>query len=104
MAFVDMRMPPGWDGVKRIERLWAADPRLQVVICTAYSDTSWEEVLQRLDARDRLLILKKPFDNIEERQLACGLYAKWRMAEREVDERWHLEVNIRSPAAALVRH
>src|SRR5882672_6661113 len=26
MAFVDMRMPPGWDGPKTIERLWATDP------------------------------------------------------------------------------
>jgi two-component system NtrC family sensor kinase len=91
MAFVDIRMPPGWDGVETIERLWSADPRLQVVICTAYCDTPWEEVLQRLDARDRLLILKKPFDNIEVQQLASTLCAKWRMAQREVDERRHLE-------------
>jgi len=82
MAFVDMRMPPGWDGVETIERLWQADPRLQVVICTAYSDTSWEEVLTRLEARDRLLILKKPFDNIEVRQLASALTAKWDMTQR----------------------
>ena len=38
MAFVDMRMPPGWDGVETVERLWQADPRLQVVFCTAFSD------------------------------------------------------------------
>ncbi|HSW08965.1 ATP-binding protein [Aquabacterium sp.] len=82
MAFVDMRMPPGWDGVETIEQLWRADPRLQVVICTAYSDTSWEEVFKRLDARDRLLILKKPFDNIEVRQLAHALTAKWQMTQQ----------------------
>src|SRR5579864_6044882 len=40
VAFVDMRMPPGWDGVQTIERLWQADPNVQVVICTAYSDYS----------------------------------------------------------------
>jgi two-component system NtrC family sensor kinase len=82
MAFVDMRMPPGWDGVETVERLWQADPRLQIVFCTAYSDTSWEEVLQRLDARDRLLILKKPFDNIEVRQLASALTAKWETTQQ----------------------
>jgi len=82
MAFVDMRMPPGWDGVETIERLWQVDPKLQVVICTAYADTSWEEVLDRLDARDRLLILKKPFDSIEVRQLANALTAKWQMNEQ----------------------
>ena len=65
MAFVDMRMPPGWDGLQTIEHLWRCDPRLQVVICTAYADGSWADILGRLDARDRLLILKKPFDSIE---------------------------------------
>jgi two-component system NtrC family sensor kinase len=82
MAFVDMRMPPGWDGVETVERLWQADSRLQIVICTAYSDSSWEDVLQRLDTRDRLLILKKPFDNIEVRQLANALTVKWALTQQ----------------------
>jgi signal transduction histidine kinase len=82
MAFVDMRMPQGWNGVETIEHLWTADPRLQVVICTAYSDFSWEEVQARLDVRDRLLILKKPFDNIEVCQMANTLTAKWEMERR----------------------
>jgi len=84
LAFVDMRMPPGWDGVETIEQLWRADPRLQVVICTAYSDTSWDEMFKRLDARDRLLILKKPFDSIEVCQLAHALTEKWRTS-RELE-------------------
>jgi signal transduction histidine kinase/CheY-like chemotaxis protein len=82
MAFIDMRMPPGWDGVETAERLWLEEPRLQIVFCTAYSDTSWTEVSTRLDARDRLLILKKPFDPIEVRQLANALTTKWQMTER----------------------
>jgi diguanylate cyclase (GGDEF)-like protein/PAS domain S-box-containing protein len=76
-AFVDMRMPPGWDGVETIERVWQVDPRVQMVICTAYSDHSWAQILQRLDVGDRLLILKKPFDPIEVCQLAATLTAKW---------------------------
>ena len=83
MAFVDVRMPPGWDGVRTIEELWAADPELQVVICTAYSDYSWEETVERLGRSDRLLILKKPFDSIEILQLASALTQKWAMARRE---------------------
>jgi diguanylate cyclase (GGDEF)-like protein/PAS domain S-box-containing protein len=82
MAFIDMRMPPGWDGVETVERLWQADPRLQVVFCTAYSDYSWKEILQRLDVRDRLLILKKPFDPIEVYQFASALTTKWQMTEQ----------------------
>ena len=89
MAFVDVRMPPGWDGVETITRLWAADPRLQVVICTAYSDYSWREIGQRLGHSDNLLILKKPFDNIEVIQLAHALTRKWlvgRQAEARLED------------------
>jgi DNA-binding LytR/AlgR family response regulator len=72
-----MRMPPGWDGVETITRLWAADPDLQVVICTAYSDHSWEEILRQLGKRSSLAVLKKPFDNIEVMQLCETLTRKW---------------------------
>jgi DNA-binding LytR/AlgR family response regulator len=77
VAFVDMRMPPGWDGIETIERLWALDPDLQIVICTAYSDYSWEEIMRRLGNRNDLAVLKKPFDNIEAVQLCETLTKKW---------------------------
>lgn len=82
LAFVDMRMPDGWDGAQTIEELWKHDPLLQVVVCTAYSDYSWDELLDRLDGHDRLLILKKPFDNIEVQQMANTLTTKWDMTTR----------------------
>ena len=82
MAFVDMRMPPGWDGVETIEHLWQVDPALQVVICTAYSDYSWKETIDRLGLSDQLLILKKPFDVSEVSQLAMALTEKWSMQQR----------------------
>ncbi|CAI8850354.1 diguanylate cyclase [Pseudomonas sp. IT-P258] len=81
MAFIDMRMPPGWDGLETIERLWQVDPKLQVALCTAYSDYSWEDIDRRLALNDRLLILKKPFDAIEIRQMASALTVKWQMTE-----------------------
>lgn len=82
MAFVDMRMPPGWDGVETIQAMWKVDPRLQIVICTAHSDYSWDEVLGKLGVEDRLLVLKKPFDNIEVSQLAGALTTKWDVTRR----------------------
>ncbi len=94
MAFVDMRMPQGWDGVETIEYLWEADPRLQVVICTAFTDHSWSDLLARLDGRDRLLILKKPFDNIEVIQLASALTNKWEMTERALLKMTELEIRV----------
>lgn len=83
MAFVDVRMPPGLDGVETIERLWKIDPDLQCVICTAFADYSWQSVIHKLGTTDRLLILKKPFDPIEVRQLATALTEKWNATRRE---------------------
>lgn len=77
MAFVDMRMPPGWDGLKTIERLWAADPDVQVVICSAHTDYDWTEVVERLGHSDKLLVLRKPAEPIEVLQCATALSRKW---------------------------
>jgi diguanylate cyclase (GGDEF)-like protein len=77
MAFVDMRMPPGWDGLKTIEHLWATDPDVQVVICSAHTDYDWTEVVQRLGHSDRLLVLRKPAEPIEVLQCATALSRKW---------------------------
>jgi CheY-like chemotaxis protein len=77
LAFVDVRMPPGWDGVETVTHLWKTYPHLQIVICTAYSDYSWTDIQRRLGHSDNLLILKKPFDNIEVIQLGHTLTRKW---------------------------
>jgi CheY-like chemotaxis protein len=89
MAFVDVRMPPGWDGIETVRRIWEVDSDILVVICTAYSDRSWEDMVAELGRSDRFLVLKKPFDNVEVRQLALALTERWRLAreaERELNE------------------
>jgi two-component system, NtrC family, sensor kinase len=58
MAFVDVRMPPGWDGIETISRIWQVDPDLQIVVCTAYADYSWEEIRAKVGQPDSLLVLK----------------------------------------------
>ncbi len=82
LAFVDIRMPNGWDGIETVTRLWEVDSEIQVVLCSAYSDYSWEEMMSRLGVSERLLILKKPFDNIEVLQLAHALTHKWEMSRQ----------------------
>jgi two-component system, NtrC family, sensor kinase len=71
------------DGVETTERLWREDPDLQVVLCSAYTDYSWEQVVQRLGISQRLLILHKPFDSIEVRQIAHALAEKWELLRRD---------------------
>jgi two-component system sensor histidine kinase/response regulator len=82
MAFVDMRMPPGWDGLETIQRIWADCPEIEIVICTAFSDYSWEETVRRLGRTDRLLIVKKPFDHTEVLQVASALTHKWNLQQQ----------------------
>jgi diguanylate cyclase (GGDEF)-like protein len=77
VTFVDMRMPPGWDGVETIEHLWAVDPEIQVVVCSAYTDYDWLELLTRLGHSDKLIVVKKPFEPIEILQCASALSRKW---------------------------
>jgi signal transduction histidine kinase len=83
VVVVDMRMPPGWDGLKTIEHIMAADPDIQIVMCTAYSDFSWAQMATRLGVSDRVLNLRKPFDSIEVQQIASALTRKWEL-ERSV--------------------
>jgi two-component system NtrC family sensor kinase len=84
VAFVDMRMPGGWDGVQTIRELWKLSADLQVVICTAHSDYTWSDLLSALGTTDSMLVLKKPFDALEVRQAALALGRKWRLGREQV--------------------
>jgi len=91
MAFVDMRMPPGWDGLETIERLWLTDPDVQVVICSAHTDYDWTEVVERLGHSDKLLVLRKPAEPIEVLQCATALSRKWENDRMVKDQLGRLE-------------
>lgn len=82
LAIVDARMPPGWDGLLTVEKIFEADAEIQGVICTAYSDTRWQELQRRFGVSDRLIILKKPFDPAEACQLVGAMTEKWNLASK----------------------
>ncbi|HRK30609.1 MAG TPA: EAL domain-containing protein [Tepidisphaeraceae bacterium] len=88
-AFVDMRMPPGWDGLKTIQEIRKVDVDATIVICTAFSDHSWEHIAEQVKALDKLLILKKPFDPVEVQSMARSLRERWallKQAQLRTDE------------------
>ena len=103
LAFVDVRMPPGWDGVQTILHLWEACPDLQIVICTAYSDYSWTDIVKELGHSDSLVILKKPFDNIQVIQLAHALTKKWTVSREALAKRQDLENRVQERTAELAK-
>ena len=102
MIFVDVRMPPGWDGIETIERIWRIVPDAQVVICTAYSDYSWDQMIEKFGHSDRLLILKKPFDTVEVLQLATALTEKWRLTQQARATIADLETMVQARSSELV--
>lgn len=81
LIFMDVRMPPGIDGIETISRIWAEFPDIEMVICTAYSDYSFDEILAKLGSSDRMLFLNKPFDSIVVKQMALSLTHKWTLQE-----------------------
>ena len=103
LAFVDVRMPPGWDGIETINQLWRVDPDLQVVICTAYSDHSWSEIIRKLAPTDGLLILRKPFDAVEIRQLAHTLTSKWALRQQARRHLFDLQAEVKRRTLELVK-
>ncbi|HEX4342474.1 MAG TPA: response regulator, partial [Verrucomicrobiae bacterium] len=82
LVFMDVRMPPGWDGVETLEHIWKVAPDLQAVICTAYSDYSWDDMTRKFGRKDNLLILKKPFETVEVLQMANALVEKWMLGRK----------------------
>jgi signal transduction histidine kinase len=102
LAFVDMRMPPGWDGIETINHIWEIDPDIQTVICTAYSDYSWEEIVLNLGITDNLLILKKPFDLAEVSQIAISMTTKWMLEKQAAMKMNDLEEMVKQQTGELI--
>lgn len=77
VVFIDMRMPPGIDGCETALRIREIDPRLEIVIVTAYSDLSLSQINDKIGHTDKLLYLKKPFTHEEVYQIAINLITKY---------------------------
>src|SRR6267143_2560378 len=101
VAFVDVRMPPGWDGIETISRIWKEFPDLQIVICTAYSDYSWDEISKSVGNTDKMLVLKKPFDNVEVLQMAHALSKKWQLTQTGRKQMEELDALVNQRTAEL---
>lgn len=99
LAFIDVRMPPGWDGMETAAQIRKFDPDLELVIVTAYSDHSCEEIVRAVGSGTRLLFFRKPFDPEELKQLALSLTDKWllaRLAEQQHRDLINSEYRFRS--------
>lgn len=91
VVFTDMRMPPGWDGLKTAKKIREIDKNIEIVIMTAYADHSQDTIAEEVGTPEKLLYIKKPFQAEEIYQLAMSLTAKWSVENLERMRRVWLE-------------
>ncbi len=101
LAIIDVRMPPGWDGMETAKRIRQCDPNVEIVIVTAYSDRSSGEITQAVGSPEKLLFFRKPFDPDELKQIAVSLTDKYQLARKEEYQRQELETLFSSNPAAI---
>lgn len=94
LVFMDVRMPPGIDGIETIESIWEIDPDVGVVICTAYSDYTWDQIVTKLGQNDNLLFMRKPFDNVSLKQIALAMTTKWSLKMQVMEHIENLEKQV----------
>jgi len=75
LAFVDMNMP-GMNGADTAKRIWEADPCIKIVIVTAYSEYTPDEIVDTA-GREELFYLRKPYNSSEIKQFARALTRQW---------------------------
>lgn len=101
LVFLDVRMPPGWDGIRTAAEIWHVAPDTEIVICTAYSDYSWDAILEKLGTSDRLMFLKKPFDAITVKQMALSQVRKWNLGYKSRSVMQTLESEVKKRTVQL---
>ncbi len=101
LVFMDIRMPPGIDGIETINRIWKKYPQTEIVICTAYSDYSWDQILKKFGSNDHLLFVKKPFDSVMVKQIALTLTTKWLLDKKNRDHLRTLESEVEKRTVEL---
>jgi PAS domain S-box-containing protein len=101
VAFIDIRMPPGFDGMETAARIRKIDPDIEIVIVTAYSDRSREEIVRVVGGPEKLLFLRKPFDPEELTQMALALTAKWNLSHQAAEQQNELQTVLMTTPAAI---
>jgi len=94
IAFIDVRMPPGPDGVWAAEHIRKLDSDIEIVIMTGYTDISPCVIARRVPPAHKLLYIQKPFQSHEIVQFAFALSMKWHGEHKLREVHKELEVRV----------
>ncbi len=103
VAFIDLKMPPGPDGIWTAKHIRALDPRIEIMMVTAYSGLHPREFVREIPPSHKLFFLRKPFRTEEIHQFASALAAKRRMENQLREAREGLERKVTERTAQLAK-
>ncbi|MBU2513296.1 response regulator [bacterium] len=86
LVYMDVRMPPGIDGVEAAKLIRELDPNIEIVIMTAYADYNLEEVINKVGNPDRLLYFNKPFNTEQITNLTTSLTQHWYLEKKRREQ------------------
>ena len=101
VAYIDIRMPPGVDGVETVRRVRAVDGDIEMVIMTAYSDRSLGEIIENVEPLHKVLYIRKPFAREEILQITLSLVGKWNVEQELTEKRRQLVIGNQRLEAVL---
>jgi signal transduction histidine kinase len=103
VAFLDVRMPPGLNGVQAAESIRALDPDMHIVIVTGYSDVGPREITSHVWPPEKLFYVVKPFQPLELQQLTAALTRKWSAERKLLEAHRQLQEQFSDLEAALAQ-
>ena len=91
LAYIDIRMPPGTDGIETVRQIRQFEQDIEIVIMTAYSDKTLSEIVNDMELLHKLLYIRKPFSREEIQQITLSLTGKWNIEQELAKHQWELE-------------
>jgi len=93
VAYIDVRMPPGWDGIETIRKIREIDKDIEIVIMTAYNNKPLSEIVRNMELLHKILYIRKPFAREEVQQITISLVEKWNVERELAEKNRQLELN-----------
>lgn len=91
LAYIDVRMPPGTDGIETVRQIRQFEQDIEIVIMTAYSDKTLPEIVNDMELLHKLLYIRKPFSREEIQQITLSLTGKWNIEQELAKHQRELE-------------